>query len=171
MLHALILLGRLDDADHHLNELHKLSLESATEDDQALFLHGRGLYELKSGNHQAAIDSLEQALLIFEQLNKQIGINRCLIALTQAEMQLASKSKTEDTSGPWMVRLESHARKKDYPGIQMHAALLRAEFFAKQGRKEEAQEVLQEALTILDSPTVSTLRTRIQKMLDDLIIA
>ena len=70
-----------------------------------------------------------------------------------------------------MVRLESHARKKDYPGIQMHAALLRAEFLAKQDRKNEAREVLQDALEILDSPMVKTLRIKIQKMLDDLVIA
>lgn len=168
---ALIHLERLDDADHHLNILHKLSLESAYEYDQADYLYGRGLYELKSGNPQTAIESLEQALTIYEQLNIQIGINRCLIALTQAEIQLAGESGSEDSSGSWMVRLESHARKKDYPGIQMHAALLRAEFLVKQGRKAEAQEVLQDALDILDSPTVKTLRTKIQKMLDDLIIA
>ena len=168
---ALLLLGRLEDAEHHLDELHKLSLESAAEEDQALLLYGRGFYELKSGNPQAAIDSLEQALSINEQLNTQIAINRCLIALTQAEIQLASESGTQDCSGPWMVRLETHARKKDYPGIQMQAALLRAEFLMKQGRKVEAQQVLRDALDILDSPTVKTLRTKIEKMLDDLIIA
>jgi predicted RNA polymerase sigma factor len=70
-----------------------------------------------------------------------------------------------------MVRLESHARKKDYPGIQMHAALMRAEFLAKQGRKEEAQEVLQDALDILDSPSVKTLRKKIKKMIDELCVA
>ncbi|MFW9961874.1 MAG: hypothetical protein ACFFDV_12715 [Candidatus Thorarchaeota archaeon] len=171
MLRALLLLGRLEDTDHHLDKLHKLSLTSANEPDQAQFLYGRGLYELKSGNPRAAIESLEQALSINEQLNSQIGINRCLIALTEAEIQIAGESGEEDTSGPWMVRLESHARKKDYPGIQMHAALLRAEFLVKQGRKEKAHEVLQDALDILDSSTVKTLRTRIQKMLDDLIIA
>ena len=148
-----------------------MSLASAIESETALYLYSRGLYELKSGNPQTAIDSLEQALAIFEQLNIQISINRCLIALTQAEIQLASESGTEDSSGPWMVRLESHARKKDYPGIQMHAALMRAEFLAKQGRKEEAQEVLQDALDILDSPSVKTLRKKIKKMIDELCVA
>jgi tetratricopeptide (TPR) repeat protein len=171
ILRALLLLGRFDDADHHIDRLHKLSLESAVEDDQATFLYGRGLYELKSGDPQTAIDTLEQALAINEQLNIQTAINRCLIALTQAEIQLASRSGKEDSSGPWMVRLESHARKKDYPGIQMHAALLRAEFLVKQGRKEEAQKVLQDALNILDSPTVKTLRKKIKEKIDDLVVA
>jgi tetratricopeptide (TPR) repeat protein len=169
--HALVQLGRLEEAESHLNQLHKLSLASAIESETALYLYSRGLYELKSGNPQTAIDSLEQALAIFEQINIQISINRCLIALTQAEIQLASESGTEDSSGPWMVRLESHARKKDYPGIQMHAALMRAEFLAKQGRKEEAQEVLQDALDILDSPSVKTLRKKIKKMIDELCVA
>ncbi len=168
---ALIHLGQLDDADHHLNILHKLSLESANERDQADYLYGRGFHELKSGNPQTAIDSLEQALSIYEQLNQQVDINPCLIALTKAEIQHSSESGTEDSSGPWMVRLESHARKKDYPGIRMHAALLRAEFYVKQGRKEEAQEVLRNALSILDSPSVKTLRKRIKEMLDALCVA
>ncbi len=167
---ALVLLGRLDEADTHLNQQHKLSLASAIEEDAADYQYSRGLHELKSGNPQVAIDSLEQALIIYEQLNIQIAINRCLIAMTQAEIQLADESSKDDSSGPWMVRLESHARKRNYPGIQMHAALLRADFLVKQCRKPEAREVLQDALDILDSPTVKTLRTRIQKMLDDLIV-
>ena len=104
-------------------------------------------------------------------LKIQIQINRILIALTQSEIQLTDESTDDDTSGPWMVKLESHVRRKDYPGIRMHAALLRAQFLAKQGRNEEAKEVLYNALEILDSPTVKTLRSKIQKMLDDLIIA
>ncbi|MHA3962108.1 MAG: tetratricopeptide repeat protein [Candidatus Thorarchaeota archaeon SMTZ1-45] len=171
MLRALHLLHRIDAADYHLNELHKLSLESAADFDQALFLEGRGIHELKSGDPQAAIASLEQALAVVEPLNLHIGINRCLVALTQVEIQLADESSKDDSSGPWMVRLESHAQKRDYPGIQMQAALLRAEFLVKQGRKSEAREVLQDALEILDSPTVKTLRTRIQNMLGDLIVA
>jgi tetratricopeptide (TPR) repeat protein len=170
MLRALLLLGLIEDADCHLDKLQKLSLESATEDDQADFLYGRGLFELRSGSAQTAIESLEKALSIIEQLNIQIAINRCLIALTKAEIQLASKSGTDDSSGPWMVKLESHARKKDYPGIQMHAGLLRAQFLMKQNRAAEAREALQDALAILDSPSVATMRTKIKNMLDEIII-
>lgn len=167
---ALIVLGRFEDADHHLNILHKLSLESAYENDQATYLHIRGFHELKSGNPQAAINILEQALLIFEFLNIQAGINQILIALTQAEIQLASEFGADDSSGPWMVRLESHARKRDYPGIQMHAALFRAEFYVKRDRMKEAQEVLQDALNILDSPSVKSLRKKIKDFIEELYV-
>lgn len=168
---ALILLGRLEDAEEQINYLHRMSLESATEIHRWNYLYNRGLLELKSGEPHSALETIEQGILTIEPLNFQIAINRALIALTKAEIQLADESDDVDSSGPWMVRLESHARKKNYPGIQMHAALLRAEFFTKKKRKEDAKEVLRNALEILDSPTVKTLRSKIRKMLDDLVVA
>ena len=169
--YALTLLGRLDDAEVHLNTMHQLSIESASEIDQARYMLMRSIHDISAGNPQDAITSLEQALSIHESLNIQAAINTDLIALTEAEIQMVEDSSFEDSSGPWMVRLESHARKMGYPGIQMQAALLRAQFFVKQGRKDEARNVLQEALEILDSPTVKTLRGRIKMMLDDLRVA
>jgi tetratricopeptide (TPR) repeat protein len=168
---ALILLDNLSAADEHVNILHKQSLQTASDNNHLLYLYSRGLYEFTSGMSSDALQTLNEALSLAEILNIQIMINRLLIALTQTEIQLADEAGDEDSSGPWMVRLESHARKKDYPGIQMHAALLRAQFFVKQRRNEEAKEVLCNALEILDSPTVKTLRTKIQKMLDALVIA
>jgi hypothetical protein len=50
----------------------------------------------------------------------------------------------------------------------MEAALLRAEYYIKTKRTDQAREVLQEALTILDSPTVKTLRSKIEKMITNL---
>jgi tetratricopeptide (TPR) repeat protein len=170
MARALLLLGMLEDAEKHVNMLHKLSLESASEFDQAQYLHARGLHELKSGNTQAGIDSLVQSLSIVELLNNQMYTNRILISLSKAEIQLVGDIESEDASHQWITRLEHHARKKEYPGILMHAALLRAKLFAKQGRIEEAQEVLKEALTILDSPSVKSLRVEIKNMLDGLIV-
>jgi tetratricopeptide (TPR) repeat protein len=169
--YALVLLDRLDDAEVHLNTMHQLSIESASEMDQARYLLMRGIHNIKDGAPQDAIMNIEQALSIHESLNSQAAINMDLLALTEIEIQLVEESSSEDSSGPWMVRLESHARKKGYPGIQMQAALLRAEFFVKHGRKDEARTVLQEALEILDSPTVKTLRGRINTMLEDLLAA
>ena len=53
----------------------------------------------------------------------------------------------------------------------MHAALLRAEFFTKQGRMDEAKDVLQDALAILDSPTVKTLRNKIEKKIGEIAVS
>ena len=168
---ALVLLNRLDEAEQHMNLLHKMSLKSGTELEMAHYLHIRGLFELASELPSEAMKTLEEALSVIEPLNIQVLINRILIALTKAEIESVFESSSEDSSGPWMLRLESHARKKAYLGIQMQAALLRAEFYAKRGRNDEAKEVLQNALTILDSPTVKTIRNKIKKMLDDLVVA
>jgi hypothetical protein len=86
-------------------------------------------------------------------------------------MSKRSKNKSNvkpESSGPWMTRLEAHAREKNYPGIKMQHALLKAEYQEMIGEAEAAQLTLQDALTFTDSPGVKTLRTRIVKRLRDL---
>jgi hypothetical protein len=84
-------------------------------------------------------------------------------------MSKRSKSKGEiESSGQWMTRLEVHSREKNFPGIKMQHALLKAEYQTQIGETEAAQLTLQDALTFTDSPGVKTLRKRILKKIDEL---
>jgi hypothetical protein len=67
-----------------------------------------------------------------------------------------------------MNRLDSHAKKKNYHGIRMQHALLKAEYQDQIGATKSAQLTLQDALTFTDSLGVKTLRERILKKLDEL---
>ncbi len=101
----------------------------------------------------------------------QVYVNSALIALAKAEILMTKKSKGQgdlESSGPWMTRLGIHSREKDYPGIKMQHALLKAEYQTQIGETESALMTLRDALTFTDSPGVKTLRARILQRLDEL---
>jgi hypothetical protein len=130
-----------------------------------------GLLELVLGNHDEGMQSIIVALEDAERLKYQGYVNSCLIALAKAEVRISKRTESKgdtESSGPWLTRLGRHAREKNYPGIRMQHALLKAEYQEMIGEKEAAQLTLQDALTFTDSPGVKTLRRRILKRLDEL---
>ena len=135
-----------------------------------MYNHVLGIYELAKGNTEAALTNLAQALIEFERLNLQISINRCLISLAKAEVQRYQESLESiiGSSESWLSRLEKHAREKDYPGIKIQHALLKAEYQAMIQENEAAILTLKDALTYSDSPGVKTLRKRISELLEEL---
>lgn len=161
---TMIQLGHLDGIPNLLNETHKIILKRGDEAGHVYYNHVSGLLEIALGNveegMQYLIDSLEEA----ERLQYQVYINSALLSLAKTEIRL-SKRETDigdtGTSGQWMTRLEIHAREKNYPGIQMQHALLKAEYQEMIGETELALLTLQDALGFTDSPGVKTLRKRI----------
>jgi tetratricopeptide (TPR) repeat protein len=168
---ALILQGQLDDAARHLASAHNSATKSG--DDQLMgdYLYTKGLYELAVGDLNNAETTLEQALkLVYPQF--QIQVNLGLLALTRCEILKGLNASTfvsdNDYSGPWMKRLEKHAKEKGYPGIQMQHALLKASYQTQIDEHEMARQTLEDALAISDSPGVKTLRTKIGQKLEEL---
>jgi hypothetical protein len=130
-----------------------------------------GLFELASDNHEAGFQMLIEALNEAERMDISILLNSILLSLTKAELATLKSSSSKisiDSTGPWMTRLGVHAREKNYPGIRMQHALLKAEYQEMIGEAEAAQLTLQDALTFTDSPGVKTLRNRIQERLQEL---
>lgn len=168
MVRVLVQLDRLDETSSHLETAHKLSLAIGEDGPMMYYLHALGLLELARGNLDEAEDTLQSALQIATELNSQRGLNYCLLALTRLEVVSLSQSRDVGSSGPWMTQLEKHAVKKNYPGIRMQHALLKAEYQEMIGEIEAAQLALQDALTFTDSPGVKTLRKRIQERLQEL---
>jgi tetratricopeptide (TPR) repeat protein len=167
---TLIQLGRLEDGGKQLENAHKQVLLVGYDPDLAMYNHILGIYELAKGDTEAALTTLAQALVEFERLNLQLSINRCLISLAKAEIESFQESLASliTTSDSWMSRLEKHAREKDYPGIKIQHALLKAECQAMIEEKEAAILTLKDALTYSDSPGVKTLRKRINERLEEL---
>lgn len=168
---AFILQEKLEDAARHL----VLARNSATMggDDQLMgdYLYAKGLYELAIGDLNNAIATLEQALKLANP-QFQIHVNLCLLALTRCEilegLEAPIPGSDKDYYGPWMKRLEEHATEKDYPGVRMQHALLKASYQTQIGEHEMARLTLENALTISDSPGVKTLRMKIEKKLEEL---
>ncbi|MFW9953908.1 MAG: hypothetical protein ACFFD3_05075 [Candidatus Thorarchaeota archaeon] len=167
---ALIQLGRLNKASELLANAKKTVLEDGREDILGLFKYASGLLEVFEGRTLEGISDLEEAFDIFEQSSSELLVVPCLVDLVRAEVQNYDISGDLDTSGPWMTKLEQRARERDYPGILMEHALLKAEFQMKQGSSRAAKKTLTDALNIYDSPSVKTLRKRIADKLQSLMI-
>ena len=112
--------------------------------------------------------NLADAFDIFDQNYLHLHSVSCLVDLAKAEVKSYDIGGDLDTSGPWMVKLEQLARERDYPGILMEHALLKAEFQMKQGAPDAARKTLTDALNIYDSPSVKTLRKKIEERLQSL---
>ncbi len=167
---ALILLGRLNDAAAELETANELVLKDGREDHLGLYKYASGLLEVAEGKTLGGMSSLEEAFDIFDQNSNERLAVPCLVDLTKAEVKNYDIGGDLDTSGPWMSRLEQRARERDYPGILMEHALLKAEFQMKQGSYEAARKTLNDALKILDSPSVKTLREKIKEQIQSLMI-
>ncbi|MHA2143111.1 MAG: hypothetical protein ACXADD_16635 [Candidatus Thorarchaeota archaeon] len=163
-----ILLGQLDNAARHLARANKLALESGSDSAIAAFLLSRGQFELVHEEFDVALSSLQEALNLSSP-QFQLPVNYALIGLAQVEVAKAVKTGTSNlnlhTSGEWMSRLEEHALERNYPGIRIQHAILKADYQSKIGEHEAAMHTLNDALNISDSPGVKTLRKKINEQL------
>lgn len=169
---VLIQLGRIEEGTERLDIAHlKIIKQNIGLDmDLARYNYVRGLQELALGDSNSALLTLKQALIEADRLNEAILLNRYLIALTKAELMNVKKSASLeiDSSGTWMTRLRNHAIERDYPGIKIQHALLKAEYQVLIDEHEAAILTLRDALTYSDSNGVKTLRERIHHQLKKL---
>ncbi|MHA2078011.1 MAG: hypothetical protein ACXAB0_02485 [Candidatus Thorarchaeota archaeon] len=171
MARALIQLGRLDEAAEHLDISREMAFRSGQEREIAFFYIVSGLHETFSGEPARAIDTLRSALEICERTKTQEYINRTLLVLGRAEVELfklEGGDETSDTSGQWMTYLEDTARSKNLPGILIQHSLLKADFHIAQGRIDEARTTLIQALDIYDSPGVKSLQKKILEKIKEI---
>ncbi|MFW9911410.1 MAG: tetratricopeptide repeat protein [Candidatus Thorarchaeota archaeon] len=164
MARSLSDLGTLDKAAHHLDVAKELSLRSGHETVLGQYYYVLGLYELATGVPETALQTLVQALDIYERQNILLYVVYCLLALTEAELAIARKNPSTadaDSSGPWMSRLRKLAADHDLPGIMICHNLMKSEFQLLQGRADSARESLQDALAVQDSPGMKTLRKKV----------
>ena len=168
---ALILLKRFDEAQDNLDTARELAFKSGQEREIGTYYYVSGLYETARGGPTTGLETLKQALEIFERTNTQMYTNRCLLALARAEIEiyrLAGGDDTSDAAGHWMAFLEDHARTRNLPGILMEHSLLKAELQILQKRHADARNTLVDALEIENSPGVRTLHNRILEQIKNL---
>ncbi|MFW9847385.1 MAG: tetratricopeptide repeat protein [Candidatus Thorarchaeota archaeon] len=170
VVRALIQLDRLDGISQLLEETNKQLLQRGADALIMTYNYVMGLYEVAIDNLDAGIQNMADALAEAERMNFQVTINSILLSLTKTELKNYKALGTGGTesSGQWMTRLGIHAREKNYPGIMMQHALLKADYQEMNGEMEAARLTLQDALTFTDSLGVKTLRKRIQERLQEL---
>ncbi len=167
---ALILLERLEKASAELDSANELVMKDGREEHLGIYKNVIGLLEVAKGRTLEGMSELEDALEIFDQNSNDLLAVPCLIDLVKTEVKKYDIGGDLETSGPWMDELEKRAQERDYPGILMEHALLKAEFQVKQGAHEAARKTLTDALNIYDSPSVKTLRKKIEDNIQSLMI-
>ncbi|MFX1607352.1 MAG: tetratricopeptide repeat protein [Promethearchaeota archaeon] len=173
MAHAAIVANKLDEAETYIEKSHEIALRSGQELLLSMYYYIQGLYEITLGDASSGQDTLARALEICDRTGGHPAhMNRCLIGLTKAEIDLFDTQVRSDTdpsdSGPHMARLENESRKRGMQGIQMQHALLKAKFQEKLGKTDLAMETLEYALSTHDSPGVRTLRNQILDKIRDI---
>ncbi|MGY5858695.1 MAG: hypothetical protein RTU63_04945 [Candidatus Thorarchaeota archaeon] len=168
---VLLLAGEQEEGTMYLNMAHKKVIKSGVRRDLGMYNFVLGLGELTSGDYTSALLTLEQALNESQGLKDSIQVNRCLIALAKTEIEITKSTIMKERSSisdKWISRLEQHVLEKEYPGIRMQSALLKAEYEEVIGEYEDAYLTLKDTLSITDSSGAETLKSRILKRLDEL---
>lgn len=165
---ALVILKRYQEAAHHLETCHRVSLMSGGEGYLALCELATGYLEIAQGDPFTAIETLTPGFQFLSQGPAAIYINRFLIALTRAEIATNPDGASSETSERWMTELEKHAREKELPGILMMHALLKTDYLLSRGLSEYAIELLSNSLNKDYSDTAKTLYDRVEAKLRDL---
>jgi tetratricopeptide (TPR) repeat protein len=164
MARSLSDMGSLEKAAHHLDIAKSMSLRSGHEAVLGQYYYVLGFYEMATGDPKTAIQTLEEALDIYERQNILLYVVYCLLALAKAELAIVRDGDSNidaDSSGSWMSRLWKVASDYDLPGIMMCHNVMKSEFQLLQGRANSARNSLENALAISDSPGLKTLRRKI----------
>jgi tetratricopeptide (TPR) repeat protein len=160
---ALVNLGRLKEAREYLEEAQERGLKIA---DEVFLQNGyiiSGQLEMTEGRHLDALYSFERSFEICERTGRQNRLNSSLVKLTECELALFENNKDtqfDETSGPWMDRLERETNERNIPGIQGRMLLLKAELRLKQGRKDDAALLLSEVIKLAENPEMRYLREK-----------
>ncbi|MFW9794165.1 MAG: tetratricopeptide repeat protein [Candidatus Thorarchaeota archaeon] len=162
---ALALLGRVEDAEEHLEFAKGEMLRTGADFHVAEVHYSTGLIELTKGNFKDALWSFSQALEIYEKQPRQTRINSCLRKLAETEVAMYDPNLGE-LETPWLTRFEKTARDLDLPGYLGFALLSKANLKLKQNQLTDAREILEELVDISKRKGTRFLQPLLVKLLD-----
>ncbi|MHA2042618.1 MAG: hypothetical protein ACW975_12235 [Candidatus Thorarchaeota archaeon] len=165
---ALALLRRYEEAASDLEISHRGALKSGGEGYVGLSDLAAAYLEMAQGDPLTAIETVKPWYEFYSPTPAAIYNNRFLVALTRAEIAANLMGTQDEPSEEWMHRLETHAKGKSLPGIIMLHALLKSDYLIDRGLKEEAYDILKDALMEEHSDTAKTLYDRILNKLEEL---
>jgi len=166
---AMVNLGNIDDAETEISKAREILLRSDQEVLLGFVYLVEGLIEKAKLDFENAEFTLERALDIFERYLNVAFINIALIHLCDIEIEsFTSSSKNIELSGPWMARLLYQVEKKDLPGFEAQAKLLKAKFLMKQAHIDESSKLVSEVRKISESPNVEYLEKVAEVLIPEL---
>jgi tetratricopeptide (TPR) repeat protein len=164
---AFVLLDDIEQAEKYLEESKTESLKVGIDRLTAENYIVMGHIERARGELESAMFHFERGLEISEEISHQNRINSCLIGLVKTEIDLLEfdeSANLRDTSGPWMRVLQSEASTKNLPGIHGFHLLLKAELRLKQGRMDDANNLLEDIRNFAVRPGLGYLGKKADKL-------
>ncbi|NHI84111.1 MAG: hypothetical protein EAX81_07395 [Candidatus Thorarchaeota archaeon] len=168
---ALIALNRLDEALVELDSARERTLSVGWGGTLPFVDFGFGLYEFATGEYRNALETLHQAKKGWEDYNVNLHLGSCLVALARVELAIAENEGLErhvNTAGFWLEALAQYARERKYLGLLVEYLKLKAETRVLQGRLDDALDLLQQASTLSNRPSMRTQQKHIQECISEL---
>jgi len=163
---ALVNLGNINEAETEISKAREIILKSDDEVRLGLIYLVEGLIEKAKLDFDNAKFTLERALDIFERYLSVVFINIALIHLCDIEIEsITTGSKNIEISGPWMTRLLYQMEKKDLPGFEAQAKLLKAKFLMKQAQIEESSKLVFEVQKLSKSQNMEYLEKVVEVLI------
>ena len=170
---ALINLGRNEEAKTELEITHELALKSGESSGIMYHRIAEGILYKAECNHDAAIDCFSDVLNSIGVESGFIWHNICLLNLVEIEIKMLDEESLDeksDSSGPWMQKLEEHAKKNDLPGVAAQSMILKAKLRHRQGQYDEVRKILKEVKKIAQAPSMKFLNDVIISKFPDIIV-
>jgi len=163
---ALINLGRFDEAKAEITVCHELASKSGISWQMTWNALLEGLLDKAESNFENAVTNFKEVLKFFEEDPIPNFQNICLLNLTEIEIEMLTEESLDEkieSSGPWMKKLEEHAKTNDLPGVAAQSMILKAKLRHRQGQYDEVRKILKEVVKIAQAPSM--------KFLNDLVIS
>ena len=170
---ALINLGRLDEAKVELAVCKELASKSGESGYMVWYNMVEGILDKAESNFDNAVTNFKEVLKYFEENPVPVNMNICLLNLTEIEIEMhtdESLNAKNDSSGPWMQKLEEHVKKNDFPGVAAQSKILKAKLRHRQGQYDEVRKILKEVQEIAQAPSMKYLNDMLISKFPDIIV-
>ncbi len=170
---ALIILGRFDEAKAEIVVCHELVSKSGDSQPMAWYNMVEGILDKAESNFENAVTNFKEVLKFYEEDPILVFQNICLLNLTEIEIEMLTEESLDEkieSSGPWMKKLEEHAKTNDLPGVAAQSKILKAKLCHRQGQYDEVRKILKEVVKIAQAPSMKYLNDLVISKFPDIII-
>ncbi len=157
MVRAYIALNRHTEAQQYLDLANELILQSGLDYALAQWHQTNGRLERQLSDLDAAMCEFQRAFEINQRFNRYARMRSCLHDLVITELELFSPTKENhdsEHSGPWMSQMDVMCEELDLPGYSAYLFYFKSELRMKQGRFDEASDLVDEVIEFTDNPSL-----------------
>ena len=170
---ALINLGKFSEAKAELAICQKLASKSGDYGQMVWYYMVEGMLDKAENVFDSAVTNFKEVLKSLEDNPTPMFQNICLLNLTDIEIEMLtdqSLNEKNDSSGPWMQKLEEHVKKNDLPGIAAQSMIFKAKLRHRQGQYDEVRKILKEVQKIAQAPSMKYLNDLVISKFPDIIV-